>query len=419
MNIFRSLFKNRLLTLLFGLVLGFVMFVLYNTYDRATSKHVTIDPVLVAQVENNTYQEIVVAGGCFWCTESVYNHESGVISAISGYADTEMMYAEGSGPSYTDVASGKVKAREAVQVIYDPAKITTAKILELYFRHIDPTDNGGQFADRGYQYTPAIYYKTEEQQQISLTLIAKIDATKKFPKKVVVEVLPYHNFYPAEEYHQDYKDKNATRYNLYSEGSGRNGYIRENWKDSDGYVQEIFGASSAKTVTHVTNVSQSKNMEPTTNTQMTMMWKNFTKDMKAEKLKTLTPLQFNVTQKEGTEPSFSNAYDTNKEKGIYVDIVSGEPLYLSTDKYDSGTGWPSFVKPINASVITLHEDKGFFTTRTEVRSTIADSHLGHVFPDGPADRGGMRYCMNSAAMRFVPLAEMEQEGYGEYVVSIK
>jgi peptide methionine sulfoxide reductase msrA/msrB len=413
MRIMHHIFKNRFLTLLLGIVIGFVVFVLYNTYDRATSQHVTIDPVLVAQVENNTYQEIVVAGGCFWCTESEYNHEPGVISAISGYADTEMMYATGSGPSYSDVGSGKVKAREAVQVIYDPTKISTAKILELYFRHIDPTDNGGQFADRGYQYSPAIYYKTDEQQKLSLALIAKIDVTKKFPKKVVVEVLLYNNFYPAEEYHQDYKDKNTVRYNLYKEGSGRTGYVKETWSDTSPYVKEIF--EDTKNSTIINNSPSTKNMTVNNN----VSWKNFTPSMKEEKLKTLTPLQFNVTQKEGTEPSFSNAYDTNKEKGIYVDIVSGEPLYLSTDKYDSGTGWPSFVKPINASVITLHEDKGFFTTRTEVRSTIADSHLGHVFPDGPADRGGMRYCMNSAAMRFVPLAEMEQEGYGEYVVSIK
>lgn len=415
MNILRTIFKNRFLTLLLGLFLGFIAFVLYNTYDRATSKHVTISPAIVAQVENKKYEEIVLAGGCFWCTESEYNHQSGVISAISGYADTEMMYGAGSGPSYLDVGSGKVKARESVLVIYDPNIITTSKILELYFRHIDPTDAGGQFADRGYQYTPAIYYKNEEQRSLSVTLISKIDATKKFPKKVAVEVLPYKNFYPAEEYHQDYKDKNPTRYNLYREGSGRNAFIRANWEDTSSYVQELFDEPVKTTSTTSSALIKTKNMEPTTNTQMSMNWKNFTPEMKAENLKKLTPLQFNVTQKEGTEPSFSNAYDTNKEKGIYVDIVSGEPLYLSVDKYDSGTGWPSFVKPIDASVVTLHEDKGLFYTRTEVRSAIADSHLGHVFTDGPSDRGGMRYCMNSAAMKFIPLADMEKEGYGDFI----
>ncbi len=419
MNILRTIFKNRFLTLLLGLFLGFIMFVLYNTYDRATSKHVTISPAIVAQVENKKYEEIVLAGGCFWCTESEYNHQPGVISALSGYADTQMMYDAGSGPSYSDVGSGKVKARESVLVIYDPNKITTSKILELYFRHIDPTDAGGQFADRGYQYTPAIYYKTEEQRLLATALISKIDATKKFAKKVAVEVIPYKNFYPAEEYHQDYKDKNPTRYNLYREGSGRNAFIRANWEDTSSYVKELFDEQVNSSAATGGALITTKNMEPTTNTQMNMSWKNFTPEMKAENLKKLTPLQYNVTQKEGTEPSFSNAYDTNKEKGIYVDIVSGEPLYLSVDKYDSGTGWPSFVKPIDMSVITLHEDKGLFYTRTEVRSTIADSHLGHVFPDGPKDRGGMRYCMNSAAMKFIPLADMEKEGYGEYVSRIK
>ena len=148
-------------------------------------------------------------------------------------------------------------------------------------------------------------------------------------------------------------------------------------------------------------------------------WQSFTKPSDEELHKMLTKEQYNVTQKNGTERSFSNEYNSNKEKGIYVDIVSGEPLYLSIDKYDSGTGWPSFVKPINNSVVTLKEERSIFSSRTEVRSKIADSHLGHVFNDGPADRGGMRYCMNSASMKFIPLAEMEKNGYGEYISSLQ
>ena len=229
---------------------------------------------------------------------------------------------------------------------------------------------------------------------------------------VSVEIISYSDFYPAEEYHQDYKDKNTVRYNLYKEGSGRTGYVKEIWADTSPFVQEIFGAPLVSSST--TNIQQ-KIMTAQSNTS----WKDFTQVMKEEKLKTLTPLQFNVTQKEGTERSFQNEYNANKEKGIYVDIVSGEPLFLSQDKYDSGTGWPSFVKPIAGDMVVLKKEDGFFSSRVEVRSKVADSHLGHVFDDGPAERGGKRYCMNSASMKFIPLADMEKEGYGEYVSQVK
>ncbi len=408
----KLLLKNRLVLLILGLIAGFVVFVLYNTYQRATSKHIVIDSAVTSKVTDSTYQEIVLAGGCFWCTEAEYNHVPGVISAVSGYTDTAKSYQAGAGPTYNQVSSEEVKAREAVQVIYDPTKITIPKILELYFRHINPVDNGGQFADRGYHYSPAIYYRLVEQRDSARALIKKIDATKKFDKPVVVEVLPYTNFYPAEEYHQDYKDKNSVRYTLYREGSGRTSYTQKIWADASPFVKEIFGVPSVSTST--TTIQQK-----TMTTQSNASWKNFTQAMKEEKLKTLTPLQFNVTQKEGTERSFQNEYDKNIEKGIYVDIVSGEPLFLSQDKYDSGTGWPSFVKPITDDMVVLKKEDGFFSSRVEVRSKVADSHLGHVFDDGPGERGGKRYCMNSAAMKFIPLADMEKEGYGEYVNKIQ
>ncbi len=407
----KTFLKNRLLLLTLGIIVGFAGFVLYNTFERATSKHVVVDTAITSKVDDKSYQKIIVAGGCFWCTEAEYNHIPGVISAVSGYAGTEKSYKAGSGPSYAQVSSNEVRAREAVQVIYDPTKITIAKILEIYFRHINPTDGGGQFTDRGYQYTPAIYYLTNEELDASVALIKKIDTIKKFDKNVAVEVLPFTNFYPAEEYHQDYKDKNTVRYNLYRDGSGRTGYIKETWLDTSPFLKEIFGTINQAT----TSNQQQKFMTTHSNAS----WKNFTPAMKEEKLKTLTALQFNVTQKEGTERSFQNEYNANKEKGIYVDIVSGEPLFLSQDKYDSGTGWPSFVKPITDEMVTLKKEDGFFSSRVEVRSTIADSHLGHVFDDGPGDRGGKRYCMNSASLRFIPLGEMEKEGYGEYVNQVK
>lgn len=384
------------------ILVGF--FILYNTYLRATSKAYVPDPVIAQEVSSMKYEKVVFAGGCFWCTESEFNHVPGVVSAISGYADVKEMYSEGKGPSYQEVSSETVTAREAVEVVYDAKLVTFDMLLEKYFRHINPMDNGGQFADRGHQYTPAIYYTSNTQRDASLVLIAKIDQTGKFDKKVVVEVLPFKNFYPAEEYHQDYKDKNQVRYEVYREGSGRNSYIRKNWADDSTFIKEIFGTI--------------KNMN-TQNTEQSVTWKNFTKEMKAESLKKLTPLQYKVTQEEGTERPFSNEYDKNYEHGIYVDIVSGEPLFLSTDKFDSGTGWPSFVKPIDISDVTLKEENGIFSSRTEVRSKIADSHLGHVFPDGPSERGGMRYCMNSASLRFIPFAKMEEEGYGEFVGRVK
>lgn len=387
--------KTTLITL--SIVLGLcILYVLYNTYSRSHSPQHMIEKNIT---ENKNYETVVFAGGCFWCTESEFNHATGIISAVSGYADSEK-----ENPTYAEVSSEQVKAREAVQVIYDPKLVTFDAILEKYWKHIDPTDVGGQFADRGFQYTSAIYYTTETQKIQAEESKVKIDTSKKFENKVATEILPFVNFYPAEEYHQDYKDKNPLRYNLYREGSGRNTYIKLHWQDGSTTTSSIF---------------ENTDINKTSMATKSMTWNNLSTEVKAAKLKTLTALQFKVTQEEGTERPFDNAYDTNKEKGIYVDIVSGEPLYLSNDKFDSGTGWPSFVKPINVDAIRLEEDKGLFYSRTEVRSKVADSHLGHVFSDGPKDRGGMRYCMNSAAMRFVPLTDMDKEGYGEFVGLIK
>ncbi|MEN9551979.1 MAG: hypothetical protein RI935_356 [Candidatus Parcubacteria bacterium] len=367
-----------------------ITFVLYNWYMRNTSPLHTPDTTLS---DNKNYSKIVLAGGCFWCTEAEFNHYRGVISAISGYADSEK-----ENPRYQEVGSGEVKAREAVEVIYDESIISTLQVLSLYFKHIDPTDGEGQFGDRGYQYTPAIYYTDEAQKSKAEAVITKIDGSKKFDKKVAVVVLPFTNFYPAEEYHQDYKDKNPVRYGGYREASGRNQFIRIHWEKKDPSIIEIFGDTAN-----------------TTNTSATSSWKTFSQEQKVARLKELSPIEYKVTQEDGTERPFDNKYHDNKEIGIYVDIVSKEPLFLSKDKYDSGTGWPSFTTSITPSSVTLHEDRELFSVRTEVRSAIADSHLGHVFNDGPKDRGGMRYCMNSASLLFIPLKDMEKEGYGEYV----
>jgi peptide methionine sulfoxide reductase msrA/msrB len=395
--------KNIMTYILAGILIWLISFVLYNTYKRANSPQFMQDKNVQKDIDTNlsnkNYEKVVFAGGCFWCTESEFNHATGVVSAISGYADSAK-----ENPSYEEVGSEQVKAREAVEVVYDPTLVNFETLLEKYWRHIDPTDNGGQFGDRGYSYTTAIYYTTEDQKLKSESAKIKIEEVKKV--KVVTDIIPFVNFYPAEEYHQDYKDKNPIRYAGYREGSGRNSYIRLHWQD---------GSTTTKAIFDIEKNMQDKNK----NKSIEKSWLNFNSEMKTEKIKSLTSIQYDVTQKEGTERPFNNEYDKNTEIGIYVDIVSGEPLYLSKDKYDSGTGWPSFVKPISDSVLTLKTDNYLLYSRTEVRSKIADSHLGHVFEDGPADKGGKRYCMNSAALRFVSLENMEKEGYAEYVNLLK
>ena len=417
--------------ILWLIVAAFAIYFLSIVYQKYTSKNLMINDIVNTKEYDNKYSKIIFAGGCFWCTEAEFNHSTGVVSAISGYADSDTP-----DPKYEDVGSGKVKAREAVLIYYDKNKITLDQLLNKYWKHIDPTDRGGAFADRGHQYTTAIYYYDIEDKDIILKSKEKIqkyigtnssfikdleiknisaDTNKRIENKVVTEILPFVNFYPAEEYHQDYKDKNPVRYQYYRDGSGRNDFIKIHWPD--GSIENKAVSSSTLSDTHSINNTISID----TNTSVTShTWDHLTTKMKAEKIKTLTPLQRKVTQDSGTEQSHAvGNYNDNKEVGIYVDIVSGEPLFLSSDKYDSGTGWPSFVKPISNGAVTLHEDSGFFSTRTEVRSAIADSHLGHVFNDGPSDRGGKRYCMNGAALLFIPKGDMVNKGYGEYIELIK
>ena len=257
-------------------------------------------------------------------------------------------------------------------------------MVEHILKHGDPTDSEGSFVDRGIQYSPAIYFENDIEKKEAEEVIRKIKDLKVFDKEINIPVIERSKFWPAEEYHQDYAKKNAIKYNYYRSRSGRDDFLEKVWKGHD-----------------TSNITKS--------------YKNFIKPSKDELKKILSPIQFDVTQNDGTEQPFNNEYDKNFEKGIYVDIVSGEPLYLSKDKYDSGTGWPSFVKPISDDLVLLKEDNTLFSKRVEVRSRIADSHLGHVFDDGPKDRGGKRYCMNSVSLRFVPMKDMEKQGYGEFI----
>lgn len=313
-------------------------------------------------VKKEGVEVIYLAGGCFWGVEKLAQSISGVIDAVSGYAN-----GSGVNPTYQAVCEGTTGFKEAVRVEYDPSVVSLETILYAYFSVIDPTMQNRQGNDIGTQYQTGIYYSDEEAMK---TVEKVVETVKARNSKFLVEIKPLSNFYEAEEYHQNYLDKNPSGY------------------------------------CHISNEEFEKVKKMVVDPSL------YKKPTVAEISENLTNTQFSVTQEKATEKAYNNEYDEFFEKGIYVDVVTGEPLFSSLDKYDSGCGWPAFTKPIDENTIIEDEDKSYGMIRTEVTSRVGNSHLGHKFDNDPTSPNGVRYCINSAAMKFIPQGAMEKEGYG-------
>lgn len=329
--------------------------------------------------KQDQYALATFAGGCFWCMVAPFEALDGVMKVVSGYTGGHR-----ANPTYREVCSGHTGHYEAVQITFDPNQVFYEKLLDIFWRQIDPTDAGGQFADRGSSYRTAIFYHNDQQRQAAEISRNVLEHSGLFSSRIMTDIIPASPFYPAEDYHQDYHSRNESQYRIYRSGSGRQAFIDNTWYE---FGEEVPLSGPVERSSY--------------------------KDQ-GDLAQRLTKLQYDVTQNNATEPPFRNEYWDNQREGIYVDVVSGEPLFSSLDKFEAGCGWPSFTRPLDGGSLDVKRDLSHGMYRIEVRSRQADSHLGHVFTDGP-EPTGLRYCINSASLRFIPREDMEAAGYGEYL----